>query len=198
MSRELVKQGYDLVATRYLEYRDLFKSHRYLDQLHDLLKPHSTILDLGCGAGIPIDRYLVNKGHEVIGIDISAKQIELARRNVPRASYAVRDMSYLREGEYQIDAVVSFYAIFHTPRTTHQELFKCINSFLSSGGLVLVTMGSAAWEGIEDDFHGAMMYWSHYGSEQNREIIERAGFKVLLDEIDTSGGERHQIFLARK
>jgi len=58
-------------------------------------------------------------------------------------------------------------------------------------------MASSEWEGIED-FYGVEMYWSHYGPEKNREIIERAGFEVILDEIDTSNRERHQIILARK
>jgi hypothetical protein len=72
------------------------------------------------------------------------------------------------------------------------------NSFLPLGGLTLVTMGSAAWEGEEENFHGTRMYWSHYGSGKNMEIVERAGFEVIFDEIDTSGGEKHQILLARK
>ena len=81
--------------------------------LADLLKPGATILDVGCGSGLPVDKYLVEKGYDVIGIDLSAKQIALARQNVPEASYQVKDMVDLRHGEYQVDAVVSFYAIFH-------------------------------------------------------------------------------------
>jgi hypothetical protein len=42
------------------------------------------------------------------------------------------------------------------------------------------------------------MYWSHYGPEKNRKIIEEAGFEIIFDKIDTSGGEKHQIILARK
>jgi len=33
-------------------------------------------------------------------------------------------MSELKKDEYKVDAVVSFYAIFHTPRDKHLELFK--------------------------------------------------------------------------
>jgi len=59
-------------------------------------------------------------------------------------------------------------------------------------------MGSTEWEGTEDNFHGVKMFWSHYGSKKNSEIIKNAGFEILLDEIDTSGGEKHQIIMARK
>ncbi len=193
----MVRKGYDKIAEKYMLLRNQLINNPYLAKLDNLLKPGSIILDLGCGAGKPIDRFFVNSGHKVIGIDISKKQIKLAKRNVPGAKYVVKDMSNLRKEEYQVDAVISFYTIFHIPRETHEELFEKINSFLPEGGLVLVTMGSSDWEGIED-FYGVEMYWSHYGPEKNREIIEKARFEVILDEIDTSGRERHQVILARK
>ncbi len=196
--KNLVREGYNKVAKKYSSNRDQFSNTKYLEKLASLLQPGATVLDLGCGSGIPIDKFLIDKGFKVIGIDISEKQIELAKQNTPTAEFFVKDMSELKNGEFSVDAVVSFYAIFHTPREEHQELFKKINSFLPEGGLILVTMGSGEWEGEEDDFHGAKMWWSHYGAEKNREIIEKAGFEIILNEIDTSGGERHLFILARK
>lgn len=198
MSRDLVKESYDKIAEQYLLDRNQFKSEGYLEQLVKLLKPCANILDIGCGAGIPIDKYLVDREFKVLGIDISEKQIELAKKNVPQANYIVKDMSHLHEKEYQVDAVVSFYAIFHTPKDQHQNLFKKINTFVPLCGFILVTMGVKEWEGTEDDFHGARMRWSHYGAEKNRKIIESTGFRILFDEIDTSAGEKHQVILAEK
>jgi len=197
MSKDIVRKGYDRIAQRYMGVRDQFVNNRYLLNFNSRLKPGSLILDLGCGAGKPIDRFLVNRGHKVIGVDISRKQIKLAKRNVPEARYVAKDISSLRKEEYKVDAVISFYTILHIPRETHQELFYIINSFLPEGGLVLVTMGSSEREGIED-FYGVEMYWSHYDPEKNREIIERAGFEVILDEIDASRIDKHQVIIARK
>ena len=59
-------------------------------------------------------------------------------------------------------------------------------------------MGSSEWEGIEKDFHGTEMFWSHFGAEKNKEIIKNSGFEILFDEIDNSGGEKHQIIIAKK
>jgi cyclopropane fatty-acyl-phospholipid synthase-like methyltransferase len=196
-STDLVQRGYDRAATTYLRERDQFKSHPYLEKLVALLSPGATVLDLGCGAGRPVDAFLVKRGCSVVGIDLSRRQIELARRNIPAARYEVRSMAELVEGEYNAEAVVSFYAIFHTPRETHADLFRLINSFLPVGGPLLVTMGADAWEGTET-FCGVEMYWSHYGATENRAMVEAAGFRVLLDVIDTSGGERHQVLLATK
>ena len=85
--------------------------------------------------------------------------IELAKKNVPQAFYEVKDMSQLRKEEYCVDGIVSFYAIFHTPREKHQELLKKFASFMPNGGALLITMGAGEWEGTEENFHGAKMFY---------------------------------------
>ena len=153
---------------------------------------------MGCGSGIPIDRALVEGGYEVIGIDLSPKQIESARASVPDARFEVADMLELRPGQYQVDGVVSFYAIFHTPRERHAELLGTLASFLNPGGVLLITMGADDYEGVEEDFHGVQMYWSHYGPERNRQLVEATGLAVEAEGIQPVGDERHQIIMARR
>ena len=198
MNTDLVKQGYNKIAERYTATRDQFSNVKYLEKLAELLKPGATVLDIGCGGGLPVDKFLTEKGFRVTGLDISEKQIELARKNVPQGTFEVKNMVDLQNGEYQVEGVVSFYAIFHTPREQHQELFKKINSYLPRGGYILVTMGAGEWEGEENDFLGTKMWWSHYGQDKNLEIIKDAGFEIILNEIDASGGERHLTILAEK
>ncbi len=198
MSNDFVKQQYNKLADNYLAGRDQFKNNKYLDKLSSMLPPGSTILDIGCGAGLPIDKYFVEHVFKVIGIDISEKQIELAKKNVPQGEFKVEDMSELKDTEYSVDAAVSFYAIFHTPREKHQEILNKIATFLKKGGLLLITMGSSEWEGKENDFFGGEMSWSHFGAEKNLEIVKNAGFEIILSEIDKTGGEKHLIVLARK
>lgn len=194
---ESVKSSYDKIADDYTTNRDQFKNDKYLKMLTGRLPAGSSVLDLGCGAGVPIDKYLIDRGFQVTGIDISPRQIELAQQNLPTGEFCVRDMSDLRDGEFHVDAVVSFYAIFHTPREHHLEIFQKINSFLKEGGLLLTTMGASDWEG-EEEFHGAPMRWSHYGVDKNIEIVRDAGFETIHVEVDTSGGENHLVVLATK
>ncbi len=198
MNKGLIREGYNEAADSYFKTRNRFNNTKYLKKLSSLLKPSSTILDIGCGAGLPIDKFFIDKGHKILGIDVSGKQVGLARRNIPEGSFEVKDMSELKKGSYKADAIISFYAIFHIPREEHENLFKKINSFLPQGGFLLVTMGSSEYEGCDDNFHGVEMWWSHYGSKKNRLIIENAGFEILLDEIDTTGKEKHQVILAKK
>lgn len=196
VGHDAVRDGYERIAKTYAAQRDQFKSLPYLERFVELVPAGGTCLDIGCGAGRPVGEFLVAHGYAVHGLDLAERMIDLARRNVPQASYEVRDMSDLEEGEYRVDGIVSFYAIFHTPREQHPALLSRFASFLPRDGAILITMGADAWEGT-DDFHGTSMTWSHYGAERNRELVERAGFHVLLDEIDRSADEAHQIIIAR-
>ncbi|MFH1694723.1 MAG: hypothetical protein ABH880_03145, partial [Patescibacteria group bacterium] len=65
------------------------------------------------------------------------------------------------------------------------------------GGLILATMGGGEYEGLEDNFYGTRMQWSHYGREKNKEIIEQAGFEILSNEI-TKGTEKHLVVVAKR
>ena len=193
-SADIVRNGYNQVAELYVEARDQWQSNPHLDRMLDRLPPDSQILDVGCGAGVPVASYLAERGHRVVGVDVSPRQIELARINVPEGVFEVRDMCDFKSGEFQVDAVVSFYAIFHTPRESHGDTLRKLASLVPRGGLLLVTMGAGEWEG-EEAFFGVPMWWSHFGAEKNRELVAEAGFRIVHDEIDHSGDERHQVIL---
>lgn len=197
MDSRLVKNGYDLIAGAYLSARSKLKTNKYLSRLLKLLPRESIILDLGCGAGVPVDDVLLKAGHRVIGVDNSRSQIELARKYCPRGEYIVADIEELTKGEFQAQAIVCLYTLFHLPRGRHAELIKIMASFLPKGGYLLITMGDREFEG-EHLMHGVTMWSSQFSVAKNLEMVRRAGFEILTEEIDGSGGERHLVVLAQK
>ena len=180
---DFVRQAYDEVADAYLLTR-LHHEHDlpYLDRLIAQLRPGDRVLDVGCGAGLPITAYLVSAGLEVTGIDISKVQIERAQQNVPQGDFLRRDMSKLKDGDFDVAAVVAFYSLFHTPREEHLRLLTILRTFLPVGGRLLCTFGSTDWEG-EEPFLGVPMRWSHYGPEESRRLVAAAGFDVEFADI---------------
>lgn len=197
MNSSIVRDGYDKMANKYLSERDKLKTAKYLQQLIKYLPKNAKILDLGCGAGVPVDDILIKAGHEVTGLDISKEQIKLARKNCPRGDYVVADIAELKLNQYQMDAVVCFYTLFHLPRTEHKKLLMIMHSFLQKNGMLLVTMGDREFEG-RHVMHGEEMWSSQYGTTKNIQLVKDVGFEIIMNEIDRSGGERHQIILARK
>ena len=168
----------------------------YLNRFSKLIERGKTILDVGCGDGLPVDEYLVKQGFAVNGIDVSARMIELARKHVPEGFYEVKDMFDLKEGEYCVDGVVSLRAMLHIPHEDFRALLTNFASFMSNGGALLVAVAPREREGIEDA-RGETALRSQDGADSNTEIIERAGFATILNEIDGSGDEKYQIILAR-
>lgn len=185
------------MAGQYLKNRSELRSHRYVNKFEVLLPKQADVLDLGCGPGVPVDDYLIKKGHLVTGLDISETQINTAKQKCPKGAFFVRDLMSLEEGEFQVDAVISLYTIFHIPRKKHQWFLKTIYSFLKPGGKLLVSMGDKDFE-QEHMLHGQKVWSSHYDSKKNLKIIEEAGFEILFDEMDESGEERHLFVLAEK
>lgn len=197
MKLDIVVQGYNKIAKDYLADRSRLKSGSYIQKLIQKLPKKSLILDLGCGAGIPVDDILIKAGHEVIGIDNSIEQIKLARKMCPKGQYLLGDIRDLKAGEYSVQAVIAMYAMFHVPRSEQDKVLAIIASYLDKGGLLLLTMGDREFEG-EHTLYGEVMWSSQWGTKKNLEMVRRAGFTILLDEMDNSGGERHQIILAQK
>ena len=83
--KRVVADGYDIVAERYFDWSDASPSPTRLAWLERAVRriPLGTdVLDLGCGAGVPMTRALA-AGRRVTGVDLSARQVELARAERP-------------------------------------------------------------------------------------------------------------------
>jgi SAM-dependent methyltransferase len=197
MQRDLVRKGYNKMVWKYLAERDKLKSGKYVQKILKLLPKNSTILDVGCGAGIPVDDLLIKAGHTVLGIDNSEMMVEAARRNCPGGEYELRDIMELGEGEYQVTAIVSFYALFHIPRERLERVLRTLVGYVQSGGYLLITLGDKDFEG-EHEMYGERMWSSQWGTERNREIVKKLDLEIILDEVDHSGGEAHQIMILKK
>jgi 2-polyprenyl-3-methyl-5-hydroxy-6-metoxy-1,4-benzoquinol methylase len=81
---KLVAAGYDQIADSYLQqFGQSAVRPRKLNKLADLLSSRAHVLDLGCGAGVPVARDLVCTRVVVTGVDASARQIERAVQRAP-------------------------------------------------------------------------------------------------------------------
>ena len=186
--KKLVVDGYNIIAERYLAWSGLRPSPQrlhYLRRLLDMLTPGASVLELGCGAGLPVTAALADRCH-VTGVDISAAQLALACQHVPRVAFVQADMAALDFAPQSFDAVVSFYALTHVPRSEHAALLKRIASWLRPNGLFFATMGAGdSPDVVEDDWLGVPMFFSHFDAAPNQELVQQAGFELLFAETVT-------------
>lgn len=172
----LVAKGYDAIAERYACWTAGSRQREYwLDRLSDRLSPHSLILDLGCGNGM-VARRLTGSGHDVVGIDISSKQIELARRNAPDAKFLLGDIATCPFAASLIDAAIVLYSITHVPRQEHAALLRAVARCLKPRGWLLASMGVEDTDEWRGSWLGTEMFFSHFDAKTNATLIANSGF----------------------
>lgn len=188
-ARRIVEQGYDQVAERHRAWSAGIRQderQRYTRELLDRLPAGARVLELGCGQGTPTTARLAER-FDVTGVDISARQLELARQAVPGATFLHADMASLSFPPASFDGVAAFFSLIHVPRAEHAALLERIAGWLRPGGLLVATMGVRDTPGeVEDDWLGAPMYFSHWDAATNRRLVEQAGLRILSAREETA------------
>ncbi|MFI8456632.1 class I SAM-dependent methyltransferase [Kitasatospora sp. NPDC085464] len=133
--KDLVRRGYDLLSKRYERaFGSETKYGSWIGQLLDRIPDAATVLDVGCGTGVPVARSLVTAGHRVTGVDISEVQIRRARELMPDAEFIRADATALELPQESFDAVICLYALIHIPLEEQPALLERIASWLRPGG----------------------------------------------------------------
>jgi SAM-dependent methyltransferase len=178
--RTLAARGYDLIAEAYLErFGRSQVRDRWLRQMIARLPQRARVLDLGCGAGLPVARVLAAQGFQVVGVDGSARQIELAVANVPEGQFILADMTEVEFAPASFDAISAFYAITHIPRQEHATLLRRIAAWLKPGGVFVGSFGADDWRG---QWLGTEIFFSHYSAQTNERLAHEAG--LLLEKAE--------------
>ena len=183
--KEIVARGYDAIALRYAEWAGQVESPAldWLRELDSRLPDDASVLELGCGRGVPGTRELARR-HRVTGVDISAVQIELARHHVPEASFVHADASELEIATGSLDAVVALFFFGHVPMEEQRELIGRIALWLDDGGLLLATFGAGEpGEDVDDDWLGAPMFFASLGGDAYLPLLRECGLELLRDEV---------------
>lgn len=134
---------YDSIAEAWHNQDRPFRARGYLDRILKRLEPGASILDLGCGTGRPIARYLIEQGFRVVGVDESEKMLEIARLYVPEVELIHADMLEEMDLREQFSVVIAWDSIFHIARQHHRALFGKIRELLKTGGWLLVSAGGS-------------------------------------------------------
>lgn len=184
----------------------------YVDLALEGLPPGARVLDLGCGTGLPVGRYLVEKGFRVTGVDQSEKMLEIARQQVPEAEFIHSDMIdvQLPTG---FGAAIAWDSIFHLERKHHSGIFHKVAKSLEPGGRFLVSVGgsdpalsaedpeaigASGQEGFTSEMFGHTFFYSGYEPRVARGLLEAAGFEIEVWEIDDPSSRGHLAVIARK
>ena len=196
-ARDLVRRGYDEIS---YAYRVDGAGGAHAEEAYRpwlARAPRGRVLDLGCGSGEPVARLLAERGDDVVGVDISRVQVERARALIPSGAFFESDLASFDAEPSSFDAVVSFYALIHSPRDDQEALYPRIASWLRPGGTFVATVGAVDWTGVEE-YLGAPMFWDHPAPEVTIGWLADAGLEVVHHEYVPEGDSGHALVVARR
>lgn len=198
---ETVEAGYDALASRYLTWAARIHGEptpRFLGEFLDRLPLRARVLDLGCGAGVPVAKALAPRC-ALVGVDISDAQVQLARRNVPAATFIHRDMADLYFEPASWNGIVALASITHLPREHHQQFLRRLARWLVPGGLLLTSLGAVDAPGAIAPWLEVPMFYASYDTDTNRRLVRSVGLEIVVDEVaeltSPSGQEGTELWL---
>jgi 2-polyprenyl-3-methyl-5-hydroxy-6-metoxy-1,4-benzoquinol methylase len=153
----------------------------------------ATILDLGCGTGIPISLTLVERGFNVYGVDASGSMIAEYRANFPAAPVqcaAVEDSDFFSR---TFDGVVAWGLFFLLGAEAQRELIAKIAAASPRGGRLLFTAPDQAcsWQDAMTERTSISL-----GHEGYRSALESEGMSLIATYLD-KGQNHHYSALKR-
>jgi SAM-dependent methyltransferase len=154
------------------------------------------VLDLGCGAGDPIARYLLSKNFRVAGVDFSEPMLAIARARFPEGRWLHADMRTLALDE-RFDGIVGWHSFFHLTPEEQRGVLARLALHLRPAGALMLTVGPGAGEVIGrvgDD----PVYHSSLEPQEYVALLGAGGVEVVsfVAEDATCGGAT--VLLARK
>jgi trans-aconitate methyltransferase len=180
---QLTFQTWNKVAALYQEkFMDLHLYDDTYDRFLEMVKKeNATVFEIGCGPG-NITRYLLAKSPDlhIDAIDVAPNMIELARENVPQASFEVRDCRDLDKLENTYDAIMCGFALPYLSRQDCAKLFKDCAHLLNPGGVAYFSSleGDYAQSGYEAASTGDTAYVYYHEEKYLRQQLEAAALNV--------------------
>lgn len=146
------------------------------------------VLDVGCGPGRDA-AYFAARSLHVTGVDLSARFLALARRQVPGARLARMDMRRLAFSDGVFDGLWACASLLHLPKRDVPAALAGFRRVVRPGGLVYV--GVKAGEGEEliatPRYGGRARFFAYYTPAELEALVQGAGLALLETVVQPQG-----------
>jgi SAM-dependent methyltransferase len=168
------RHAHDYVADR----RNVgWNESAWLERFGALLRQGSSILDIGCGSGAPVAKYLIDQGFAVDGVDSSPTLIALCRECFPQRSWHLADMRDLSL-QKAFDGLLAWDSFFHLTHDDQRRMFPIFKRHASPRAALMFTSGTSHGEAI-GSYRGEPLYHASLAPEEYRTLLKTNGFRVV-------------------
>jgi SAM-dependent methyltransferase len=144
----------------------------------------AAVIDVGCGAGIPIARVLVDGGFAVYGLDSSPSMVTAFRSNLPDVPVACESVGESSFFGRTFDGAVAWGLIFLLPADLQRATIHRIARALTVGGRFLFTAPRQASSWVDASTGQVSV---SLGADAYRAELEAAGLAVVGEHEDEGG-----------
>ncbi len=163
--RVFERQGHDALAESYHAFFSSVTALATIPLIDAVrLRPASRLIDVASGPGA-LAAEAANRGARPVGVDLSPKMIELARRLHPAIEFREADVEHLPFSDHTFDAVVCAFGLGHFPRP-ELAVAECVRTLLPGGRIAFAWWDDPSRQRIQGIF---------------REAIAEIGAPVALD-----------------
>ena len=168
----------------------------YLREMLGRLHGRTDVLDLGCGSGEPIARFLLEAGCSVTGIDIAPAMLDICRERFPQAEWIQCDMRSMTL-QRRFDAIIAWDSLFHLPASDQRKMFPVFQQHVAPHGLLMFTSGPRAGTAI-GSMHGHELFHASLDPAEYESLLTDHGFKILLHRVEDPACGDHTVWLANQ
>jgi|LakMenE18May11ns_1017448.scaffolds.fasta_scaffold9813002_2 SAM-dependent methyltransferase len=138
------------------------------------------ILDIGCGSGRDTE-YFVNKGLDVVGIDLSDRFIEISKSKVPNVKFIKMDMRNMDFSLDSFDGIWSMASLLHIPKIEIKDTIIKFREVLKTNGIVYISVKLGVGERFvkKDRYKGLEKFFAFYTESEISDLLEKCGFEII-------------------
>jgi len=184
--------GYEQIAEAFMRARNPLIGPATVRGWSKTFPPATSILDLGCGHGVPISQVLIDEGFVVYGVDASVKLITAFRERFPnaRAEFAaVEDSEFFCR---KFDGIIAWGLMFLLSPNVQTTVIGKVARALNPGGRFLFTSPKKAvtWSDVLTGRTSISL-----GIEGYEHVLRAEGLALVGEAVDE--GENYYYFVSK-
>lgn len=137
------------------------------------------VLDLGCGGGQDA-QLLQREGYRVVGMDLTAAFLRVAREAVPSLPLVRADMRELPFRSASFDGVWAAASLIHLPKADAARVLKALRLLAKPGATLAATLTYGTKSGLLTKGWMPGRYFARWKKDELARALRRAGWRVLF------------------
>lgn len=174
---------YDNLAPKFIKsYREKpawYYHHRVERDKFISYVTSGTILDAGCGSGVHTPFLADNKNVKLIGIDISEKQLENARKINPSITFIQMDINFINFEPDTFTGIWANASLLHIAPIDMDKVLERFKIIMKSGGVFYLSFKVSEAVKNQHEFQQVDSVTFYYPVTDLVERLKKLGFEIL-------------------